>query len=92
MSLRRSQLQKQVLHVYKVETPATIHFQSLLRVARNQPVLTSYVRSEFRRLTAEIPRSDIQVVEYHLRRGQRQLETLKKSTVTKFDRITIRQE
>jgi hypothetical protein len=96
--LRRSTLQRQILHLYKVRFAILVlpslqnSLQSFLRVATENPALKAHVRGEFRRFAGEISRNDTQVVEYHLRRGQRQLKTLQSATVTNFGRIKINED
>jgi len=69
--VRHSRLQKQVLALY----------HQCLRVARTKPGAVDYVRSEFRK-NADIIKSDVMRIEHLMRKGQRQLESLQKSTTT----------
>lgn len=74
MTARRSQLQKEVLKLYR-------HF---LVACRSKPEETKLiVRSEFRK-NAGIKRTDTIMIDYLLRRGRKQLKTLQQS-----DRITV---
>ena len=67
-SLRRSQIQKQVLSLYK----------ECLRAAEvKSPSFKSVVRNEFKRNGAAIQRTDTMRVEYMLRQGKRRLEMMK---------------
>ena len=68
---RHSKIQKQVLSLYK----------QFLRVTKDQPSFTDYIRSEFRK-NASMPRTDTIKIEYLLRRGWRQLDMLKTSSVS----------
>ncbi|KAK3764002.1 hypothetical protein RRG08_004366 [Elysia crispata] len=68
---RHSKIQKQVLSLYK----------QFLRVTKDQPSFKEYIRSEFRK-NAAMPRTDTIKIEYLLRRGWRQLEMLKTSSVS----------
>uniref|UniRef100_A0A8D0DPQ2 Complex 1 LYR protein domain-containing protein n=1 Tax=Salvator merianae TaxID=96440 RepID=A0A8D0DPQ2_SALMN len=63
---RHSRLQKQVLGLYR----------SFLRAGKDKPGFVPRIRAEFRK-NAEIPRSDVMLIEYLVRRGQRQLEQLR---------------
>ena len=65
-----SKIQVQVLKLYR----------QLMRAAKNKPGVAEHVRSEFKK-NAIIPRSDTLRIEYLMRRGHRQLEVIKKSTV-----------
>lgn len=71
MMVRHSKLQLQVLALYR----------ACLRVARNKPGATEYVHQEFHK-NALIPKTEVMKIEHLVRRGQRQLESLKKSTTT----------
>ena len=68
---RHSKIQLQVLQLYK----------TFLRAAEEKPGVKQYVRTEFRK-NAKIARTDTLRIEHILRRSHRQLETLKKSSVT----------
>ncbi|XP_038071717.1 succinate dehydrogenase assembly factor 1, mitochondrial-like [Patiria miniata] len=65
MAGRHSRLQRQILQLYK----------QFLRLAEQKPGLDAHVRQEFRRWAA-LERTDVQRIEYLLRRGQRQLGML----------------
>lgn len=67
---RHSKIQMQVLNLYK----------QFLRAANGRPGMVQHVRNEFRK-QAVIPRTDSMRIEFHIRRGQRQLELIKKPTV-----------
>jgi len=74
-SLRRSQIQKQVLSLYK----------ECLRAAEvKSPSFKSVVRNEFKRNGAAIQRTDTMRVEYMLRQGKRRLEMMKDPHVSGF--------
>ncbi|XP_054855944.1 succinate dehydrogenase assembly factor 1, mitochondrial [Eublepharis macularius] len=64
--VRHSKLQQQVLSLYR----------NFLRAAKDKPGFLPRIRAEFRK-HAQIPRTDILLIEYLLRRGQRQLEQLR---------------
>ncbi|GFO11975.1 succinate dehydrogenase assembly factor 1, mitochondrial [Plakobranchus ocellatus] len=68
---RHSKIQKQVLSLYK----------EFLKVTKEQPGFKEYIRNEFRK-NAAMPRADSIKIEYLLRRGWRQLEMLKTSSVS----------
>lgn len=68
---RHSKLQLQVLSLYR----------NLLRVARSKPGATEYVQYEFRK-NASISKTEVMRIEHLLRRGERQLEGLKKSSTS----------
>ena len=71
-SLRRSQIQKQVLSLYK----------ECLRAAEvKSPSFKSVVRNEFKRNGVAIQRTDTMRVEYMLRQGKRRLEMMKVITL-----------
>ncbi|XP_062818369.1 succinate dehydrogenase assembly factor 1, mitochondrial [Anolis carolinensis] len=62
---RHSKLQRQVLSLYR----------SFLRAGKGKPGFLPQIRAEFRQ-NARIPRTEVLLVEYLLRRGQKQLEQL----------------
>ena len=62
---RRSQIQKQVLSLYR----------SLLREAENKPGMSDFVRSEFRK-NQNIPRTNIMQIEYLIRHGCKRLKEI----------------
>ncbi len=66
---RRSQLQREVLRLYR----------AFLVVSRGKPEATRELVRETFRENATIKRTDTLLIEYLLRRGRRQLETLKRS-------------
>ena len=68
---RHSKLQLQVLSLYR----------NLLRVARCKPGATEYVQYEFRK-NASISKTEVMRIEHLLRRGERQLEGLKKPSTS----------
>lgn len=68
---RHSKIQKQVLSLYK----------QFLRVTKDQPSFQDYIRKEFRK-NASMPRTESIKIEYLLRRGWRQLDMLKTSSVS----------
>ena len=70
---RYSRLQKQVLSLYR----------QFLKVAREKPGFSMYVREEFKR-NACIPRTDGLRIEYLLRRGQKNLKELQKPECQAF--------
>ncbi|MCO5607699.1 hypothetical protein L7F22_061898 [Adiantum nelumboides] len=77
---RLSGIQKQVLSLYR----------SFLRVARTKPPearfkIQSYIGTQFRRDAAAIDKKDFQQIEYLLRRGAKQLDVLRSSSITGFD-------
>jgi succinate dehydrogenase assembly factor 1 len=66
---RHSKLQLQVLSLYR----------QLLRVARSKPGASDYIQNEFHK-NATIAKTEVMKIEQLIRRGERQLESLKKST------------
>lgn len=68
--VRHSKIQKQILGLYR----------EFLHVSKTQPDLGNYVRSEFKK-NAKIPRTHTIQIEQIYRRGQRQLEMLKREDV-----------
>ena len=67
---RHSKIQLQVLRLYK-------HF---MRAAANRPGIPEHVRSEFKK-NKTISKKNILMIEYLLRRGERQLNQMSKSSV-----------
>ncbi|XP_015676514.1 succinate dehydrogenase assembly factor 1, mitochondrial [Protobothrops mucrosquamatus] len=70
---RQSRLQREVLGLYR----------QFLRACRGKPGFLPRVQAEFRR-AARIPRTDVLLIEYLLRRGQRQLEQLREGHATRM--------
>ncbi|XP_070805914.1 succinate dehydrogenase assembly factor 1, mitochondrial [Pituophis catenifer annectens] len=68
---RHSRLQREVLGLYR----------QFLRACRGKPGFLPRVQAEFRR-AARIPRTDVLLIEYLLRRGQRQLAQLREGHAT----------
>ncbi|XP_075694706.1 succinate dehydrogenase assembly factor 1, mitochondrial [Rhinoderma darwinii] len=64
--IRHSNLQKQVLSLYK----------QFLRAGKDKPGFLPRIQNDFRK-NAKIPRTDIMHIEYLLRRGWRQLDQMK---------------
>ncbi|XP_056408449.1 succinate dehydrogenase assembly factor 1, mitochondrial [Hyla sarda] len=64
--IRHSNLQKQVLSLYK----------QFLRAGKDKPGFLPQIQHVFRK-NAKIPRTDIMHIEYLLRQGRRQLDQLK---------------
>ncbi|XP_072272399.1 succinate dehydrogenase assembly factor 1, mitochondrial [Pyxicephalus adspersus] len=64
--IRHSNLQKQVLSLYK----------QFLRAGKDKPGSLPQIQHEFKK-KAKIPRTEIMRIEYLVRRGRRQLEQLK---------------
>ena len=67
---RRSQIQKQVLILYR----------NLLRMANSRPGMKSHIRAEFQR-HKEIPKTNIMQIEYLLRLGNKRLAELKNGSI-----------
>ena len=74
---RRSQVQKQVLSLYR----------SFLREAADKPGVRSHIQNEFRK-NKSIPKTNITMVEYLIRRGKKQLKDLQKSQITSMGVFT----
>ena len=68
---RHSKIQLQVLSLYR----------QFLRTTKDQPGFQEYIKSEFRKYGA-LPRTDSIKLEYLLRRGWRQLDMLRSSSVS----------
>ena len=69
-----SNIQKLIISLYK----------QFLRNSEGRPGMANHIQKEFRK-NAVIPKSDTMRIEHIIRRGQRQLELLKKSTVRGID-------
>ncbi|XP_070619890.1 succinate dehydrogenase assembly factor 1, mitochondrial [Erythrolamprus reginae] len=70
---RHSRLQREVLGLYR----------QFLRACRGKPGFLPRVQAEFRR-AARIPRTDVLLIQYLLRRGQRQLAQLREGHATRM--------
>ena len=75
--MRHSELQKSVLSLYR----------SLLREIRRKPVenqsrFQEYIKSTFRRDASRLAVKDIDAIEYFVRKGGKQLESLKNPSIT----------
>ena len=68
---RMSRVQKQVLSLYK----------QFMRATKDQPGFQEYIQREFRK-NAAMPKTESIKIEYLLRRGWRQLDMLKTSSVS----------
>ncbi|CAG5132531.1 unnamed protein product [Candidula unifasciata] len=68
---RHSKLQQQVLSLYK----------QFLQVTKKHPSFQEYVKDEFHK-NAKLPKTEVIKIEYLLRRGWRQLQMLKTSSVS----------
>ena len=68
---RHSKIQLQVLSLYR----------QFLRATKDKPGFQDFVKTEFRKHAA-LPRTDSVKVEYLLRRGWRQLDMLRSSSVS----------
>ena len=66
--IRRSQIQKQVLSLYK---------ECLRAAEAKSPQFKSVVRSEFKKSGKAIQRSDTMRIEYMVRQGKRRLDMMK---------------
>ena len=74
-----SGLQKDVIHLYR----------AVLRAARQKPPdarksLEKYAGAEVRKDAKRVDRKDYQLIEYLLRKGSKQLGSLKENTTTGF--------
>jgi succinate dehydrogenase assembly factor 1 len=67
---RHSNIQKQILSLYK----------EFLKTSKGRTGMAEHITGEFRK-NASIPKADTMRIEHMFRRGQRQLDVLKKSTV-----------
>lgn len=76
-----SGIQKQVLQLYKSFLVA-INCKQMDREAKQR--LKTFVKAEFNR-NAKIHRKEFEAIEYLIRKGEKQLETLKKSSITDFN-------
>lgn len=68
---RRSQVQKQVLTLYR----------SLLREAAEKPGVKVHIKNEFQK-NKNIPRTNIMQIEYLVRRGTKRLKEMKTGQIT----------
>ena len=66
--VRRSQIQKQVISLYK---------ECLRAAEAKSPEFKSVVRSEFKKAGKSIQRSDTMRIEYMVRQGRRRLDMMK---------------
>ena len=71
--VRHSKIQIQVLGLYR----------QFMRAAQDRPGIADHIRSEFKK-NMQLPRSDSLRIEFLMRRGQRQLDQLKTSTIKKM--------
>ena len=67
---KHTRIQLQVLRLYK----------DFMRTAAKRPGIAEHVRSEFKK-NKTVPKKNILMIEYLMRRGERQLAQLSKSTV-----------
>ena len=65
--MARSSLQKKILAQYR----------SFLKISWSNPSLKDHIKTEFRKYSDNIPRSDFLHIEHMLRRGDKQLKMLK---------------
>ncbi|XP_061836954.1 succinate dehydrogenase assembly factor 1, mitochondrial [Nerophis lumbriciformis] len=78
---RHSQLQKQVLALYR----------QFLRAGHDKPGFLPRIRDEFRE-NAGMKKTDVMHIEYLYRRGQRQLEQLKDANTKQLGTFSKKQE
>ena len=71
MAVRRSEVQKQTLALYK----------SLLTASRDKPGAKAYIQAEFRK-NKSIPKTNFMMIEYLLRWGRKQLQLLENGQIT----------
>ena len=74
--IKRSQLQRQVLSLYR----------NLLRAGQGTPGLTDYIRNEFK-LKALIRRTEFLQIEHLIRLGRKKLKEVKKGSWTSMGRF-----
>lgn len=79
MSSAHSKLQLSVLSLYK----------QFLRATADQPSLQTHVRETFRENAQKFKKSDVFLIEYHLRKGTHQLKMLKDSSVVGFHKVDM---
>ena len=72
MSVRHSKIQKQVLSLYK----------TLLRAAEGKPGFDYAIRTEFKKNSTALEKTDVLRIEHLMRNGQRKLEMIKDSNVS----------
>jgi len=72
MSVRHSKIQKQVLSLYK----------TLLRAAEGKPGFDYAIRTEFKKNSIALEKTDVLRIEHLMRNGQRKLEMIKDSNVS----------
>ena len=77
MAGRRSQIQRQVLSLYK----------NCLRSAENKPGIKTMVRNEFKK-QANVPKTDIMRIEHLVRNGQRKLKMIQDPNVKAMGKFT----
>jgi len=73
--VRKSQIQKQVLSLYK---------ECLRATEAKSPQFKSVVRSDFKRNATTIQRTDTMRIEYMVRQGRRRLDMMKDPHVSGF--------
>ncbi|VDD93043.1 unnamed protein product [Enterobius vermicularis] len=83
MSIKHSKLQLAILSLYK---------EFLRAGKRGPPGLQEYVRMRFREGAVKYKRSDVFMIEYELRKANRQLNELNSSSVTGFQVFSPRKK
>jgi len=77
---QHSKLQLHVLNLYK---------KFLRASARHSPSVKEDIQESFRKLSKDISKSDTFLIEYHVRRAERQLRQLESSNISGVSKIRI---
>src|SRR6185437_1759623 len=77
---QHSKLQLHVLNLYK---------KFLRASARHSPSVKEDIQESFRKLSKDISKSDTFLIEYHVRRAERQLRQLETSNISGVSKIRI---
>ncbi|KAK0399460.1 hypothetical protein QR680_003061 [Steinernema hermaphroditum] len=77
-----SKLQLTVLSLYK----------QFLRASAEHPALREHIKQSFRDAAVKYEKTDTFLIEYNLRRAQRQLDSLRNHSIAGFSSMTIKSE
>ncbi|VDN16470.1 unnamed protein product [Dibothriocephalus latus] len=88
MVVRYSQLQKQVLSLYK-NFMVALGPKSTAKIAPEaRPALREAVRTEFRKNVASLKKTDLFRIEALVRQGQRRLEDIQEGRISSISTVT----
>lgn len=88
MVLRYSQLQKQVLSLYKGFMVALGPHSTAKIAPESRPALREVVRAEFRKNVAALKKTDVFRIEALVRQGQRRLEDIEQGRISSISTFT----